>query len=191
MCKDKSFKGECEEKRIIKFTIDKKADKPVKLVDIVVDNENKILVGQPVNIKVLAEGGVKLKYSFIIYCNEKEKEVVPFGYSNWLNFTPDEKGEYKVEIKVKDKYTTKEYDSHTILYLKAKEYIPGEIDYVLLPNKNNYLIDDIIDTEVIVQNTKNVLIRYVTKINGYEVEDTGFINNKKLQINKYNSELNV
>ena len=37
---------------------------------------------------------------------------------------------------------------HTILYLKAKEYIPGEIDYVLLPNKNNYLIDDIIDTEV-------------------------------------------
>ena len=183
MCKDKSFKGECEERRIIKFTIDKKADKPVKLVDIVVDNENKILVGQPVNIKVLAEGGVKLKYSFIIYCNEKEKEVVPFGYSNWLNFTPDEKGEYKVEIKVKDKYTTKEYDSHTILYLKAKEYIPGEIDYVLLPNKNNYLIDDIIDTEVIVQNTKNVLIRYVTKINGYEVEDTGFINNKKLQIN--------
>ncbi len=64
MCKDKSFKGECEERRIIKFTIDKKADKPVKLVDIVVDNENKILVGQPVNIKVLAEGGVKLKYSF-------------------------------------------------------------------------------------------------------------------------------
>ena len=52
-----------------------------------------------------------------------------------------------------------------------------------MPNKNNYLIDDIIDTEVIVQNTKNVLIRYVTKINGYEVEDTGFINNKKLQIN--------
>lgn len=183
MCKDKSFKGECEERRTIKFTIDKKADKPVKLVDIVVSNENKVLVGQPVNIKVLAEGGIKLKYSFTVYCNGEEKEEIPFSYSNWLNFTPDEKGEYQVEIKVKDKYTTKEYDSHTFVYLKAKEYIPGEIDYVLLPNKNNYLVDDIIDIEVIVQNTKNVLIRYVTKINGYEIEDTGFIDSKKLQIN--------
>ena len=58
-----------------------------------------------------------------------------------------------------------------------------EIPEILLPNKNNYLVDDIIDIEVIVQNTKNVLIRYVTKINGYEIEDTGFIDSKKLQIN--------
>lgn len=41
---------------------------------------------------------------------------------------------------------------------------------------------DIIDIETIVQNTKNVLLRYVTKINGHEVEDTGFIKNKRFKV---------
>ena len=60
--------------------------------------------------------------------------------------------------------------------------MPGEIDYILLPNKSSYLVGDLIDIEAVVQNTRSVLIRYVTKINGYLVEDTGFIQNKKIQL---------
>lgn len=180
--KDVSFRGEFEDKKVIKFSIDRKADKPVKILDIIVDDESKILVGNPVSIKVISEGGLSLKYSFTIYFNGKVKENIRFSKNNWINFIPDEKGEYEIEIKVKDKYTTKEYDSHTFVYLKAREYLPGEIDYILLPHKNNYLVDDIIDIETIVQNTKDVLLKYVTEINGCTVEDTGFIEAKKIQI---------
>lgn len=180
--KDISFDGEFEDKKVIRFSIDRKADKAIKILDIIVDNENKVLVGNPVSIKVISEGGLSLKYSFIIYFNGKVKEKINFGENNWINFIPDEKGEYEIEIKVKDKYTIKEYDSHTFVYLKVREYFPGEIDYILLPHKNNYLVDDIIDIETIVQNTKDVLLKYVTEINGCVVEDTGFIETKKIQI---------
>lgn len=180
--KDISYDGDYEDKKVINYTVDKKADKPVKIVDIITDNKKTVLIGQPINMKVKAEGGISLKYSFVIYKDNKEKERIGFSDSNWINFTPDEKGEYEVEIRVKDKYSSKEYDSHTFIYVRAKEYLPGEIDYILLPNKSSYLIGDLIDIEAIVQNTRSVLIRYVTKINGHLVEDTGFIQNKKIKL---------
>lgn len=180
--KDISYDGDYEDKKVINYTIDKKSDKPVKIVDIITDNKKTALIGQPINMKVKAEGGISLKYSFVIYKDNKEKERIGFSDSNWINFTPDEKGEYEVEIRVKDKYSNKEYDSHTFIYVRAKEYLPGEIDYILLPNKSSYLVGDLIDIEAVVQNTRSVLIRYVTKINGHLVEDTGFIQNKKIQL---------
>lgn len=180
--KDISYDGDYEDKKVINYTIDKKSDKPVKIVDIITDNKKTALIGQPINMKVKAEGGISLKYSFVIYKDNKEKERIGFSDSNWINFIPNEKGEYEVEIRVKDKYSNKEYDSHTFIYVRAKEYLPGEIDYILLPNKSSYLVGDLIDIEAVVQNTRSVLIRYVTKINGYLVEDTGFIQNKKIQL---------
>ena len=180
--KDISYEGDYEDKKVINYTVDKKSDKPVKIVDIITDNKKTVLIGQPINMKVKAEGGISLKYSFVIYKDNKEKERIGFSDSNWINFTPDEKGEYEVEIRVKDKYSSKEYDSHTFVYVRAKEYLPGEIDYILLPHKSSYLVGDLIDIEAVVQNTRSVLIRYVTKINGHLVEDTGFIQNKKIQL---------
>ena len=180
--KDISYDGDYEDKKVINYTIDKKSDKPVKIVDIITDNKKTALIGQPINMKVKAEGGISLKYSFVIYKDNKEKERIGFSDSNWINFITDEKGEYEVEIRVKDKYSNKEYDSHTFIYVRAKEYLPGEIDYILLPNKSSYLVGDLINIEAVVQNTRSVLIRYVTKINGYLVEDTGFIQNKKIQL---------
>lgn len=44
------------------------------------------------------------------------------------------------------------------------------------------VIGDCIDLEVVCQNTKSILVRYVTSINGHLVEDTGFIKSKKLSI---------
>lgn len=180
--KDISFDGDYEDKKTLIYTIDKKGDKPVRIVDIILDSQKNGLIGQPVNIKVMAEGGINLKYSFLVYKDNKEKERIDFGASNWVNFTPEEKGEYEIEIRVKDKYSVKEYDSHTFVYLKVREYLPGEIDYLLLPHKDNYLVGDLIEIEAIAQNTKNVLIRYVTSINGHLVEDTGFIQSKKIKV---------
>lgn len=180
--KDISFEGEFEEKKKIIYSIDKKGDKPVRILDVIVDKNKNSVVGQPINIKVVGEGGVSLKYSFLVYKDNKERERIGFGASNWVNFTPEEKGEYEVEIRVKDKYSTKEYDAHTFVYLKVREYSPGEIDYILLQNKDQYLVGDVIELEAITQNTRSVLMKYITKINGHLVEETEFIKNKRMRI---------
>ncbi|MGG7178817.1 triple tyrosine motif-containing protein [Clostridium paraputrificum] len=182
LVKDISFEGEFEDKKTFSYSIDKKGDKPPRIVDVILDKEKTTLIGQPVNLKVIADGGVSLQYSFLVYKDNKERERVGFGKSNWVNFTPEEKGEYEIEVRVKDKYSSKEYDSNTFIYLKVKEYLPGKIDYILLPHKNNYLVGDLIELEAIAENTRSILMRYVTKINGHLVEDTGFIQNKKIKI---------
>jgi hypothetical protein len=180
--KDVSFEGDYEAKEKIMFTIDKRAEKPAKITDVILDTKKVVLIGQPVNIKVMAEGEINLQYSFIVYKDNREKERIDCGISNWANFTPEEKGEYEIEIRVKNKYSIMEYDSHTFVYLTAKEYLPGEIDYIVLPHKEVHLVGETIELETISENTRSVLIRYVTKIDGHLVEDTGFIENKKIKV---------
>lgn len=182
MVKDISFLGEYEDKRILEYSIDKKGSKPVRLVDVIISNKKKVLVGQPINFKAIADGGNSIQYFFRVFKDNKEIERIEYGSSNWANFTAEEKGEYEIEIRVKDKYSSKEYDSNTFIYIKALEYLPGEIDYVLLPPKDVYVVGDLIELETIAQNTDAVLIKYVTKINGHIADDTGFIRNKNLKI---------
>ncbi|MGN0027449.1 MAG: triple tyrosine motif-containing protein, partial [Clostridium sp.] len=74
------------------------------------------------------------------------------------------------------------YDAHDYIFFKVKDYQEAEIDYVLLEGKEVYLVGDKIEIEIITQNTKNILLRYVTKINGHEVEDTGFIASKYIKV---------
>lgn len=179
--KDINYKGEYEETKKIAFTIEKKGKKPVKILDVVVDKEKKIIIGEPVNILVNGEGGTKLQYSFIIKKDNRKLEEIEYTKSNWINFIPKQVGEYEIEIKLKDKYSDKPYDTHTSVYLKAMEYLPGEIDYILFPYKETYLVGDTIEFECIIQNTKNVLVKYETKINGNSVEVTEFSKNKKLR----------
>ena len=97
-----------------------------------------------------------------------------------VNFTPEQSGEYKFEVKVKDKYSQKEYDCHTIMHFKVKEYVEAEIEYILVPSKGYFLVGDDVEFEAITQNTKETLIKYVTKINGQIVEETDFIESKKI-----------
>lgn len=180
--KDISFEGDFEAKESLEFVIEKKGEKPIRINDVIMDCRKTMVIGQTSNIKAIAEGGTSLSYSFIIYKNHKEKERIDYSTTNWVNFTAEEKGDYEVEIRVKDKFSSKEYDSNTFVYIKVKEYLPAEIDYILTSNKGNYLVGDIIDLELITQNTKSVSIKYITKINGHIVEETGFVKNKKLRI---------
>lgn len=180
--KDISFDGEYEDIKELNFKIDKKGEKPVNILDMFSSKTRGCIKCEPINIKVKAEGGTSLKYSFIVYKDGKEKERSNYGITNWVNFTPEESGEYQVEVRVLDKYSSKEYDVHDFVYFKVKDYQEAEIDYVLLSQKEIYLVGDLIELETIVQNTKNILLRYVTKINGHEVEDTGFIESKRLRV---------
>lgn len=180
--KDISFEGEYEDTIQMEYFIDMKSARTVKITDVVIDKDGDHLIGEPINIKVMAEGGSALKYSFIIYKDKKETEKVNYGTANWVNFTPEEAGEYEMEIRVKDKYSPKEYDCHSVIYFDIMSYIPGKIDYILLPSKEFHMVGDDVELEAIVQNSKETLINYVTKINGHVVEETGFIKNKKLKL---------
>jgi hypothetical protein len=180
--KDCNYKGDYEDAKKIAFTIERKGENPVKILDIVVDKEKKIITGEPVNIMVNGEGGTRLQYAFTIRKDGRRLEWVDYNKSNWINFIPKQTGEYEVEIMLKDKYSNKPYDIHTLVYLKAMEYLPGEIDYIILPYKETHLIGETIEFECIIQNTQNVLVKYETKINGHSIEQTEFSKNKKLRL---------
>lgn len=180
--KDVSFKGDYEEKKTILFDIDKKAAKPVRIVDIIADEKGEVIIGKPVNIKVIAEGGSFLSYAFTIYNNGVEIERIDLNDANWINFIPKEKGEYEIVIEVKDKYSLEEYDVKMSYFIRARDYLPAHIEYILFPHRSSYLIGDCIDIEAISKQTKDVLVNYVTKINNHIVEETGYITNKKLKV---------
>ncbi|MFU7515699.1 triple tyrosine motif-containing protein [Clostridium sp. HCS.1] len=180
--KDISFDGDYEDKKEMLFKIDKKGEKPVKIIDISASKTRGCIKGYPINLKVKAEGGAFLQYSFVVYKDGIEKERSNYGVTNWVNFTPEESGEYEVEVRVIDKYSSREYDAHDYIFFQVKDYQEAEIDYILLEGKESYLVGDKIEIEIITQNTKNVLLRYKTKINGHEVEDTGFIASKYIKV---------
>lgn len=182
LVKDISYKGEYEDKRVINFELDQKSDKPVRIKDIITNNKSRVLLGTPINIKVLTEGGIEPNYSFVVYKNSRERERINYGVTNWVNFTPEESGEYEVDIRVKDKYSYKEYDSNVILKIKAYEYLPSEIDYILYKNNESYVVGDNISFQVLTQDTKNVLVKIITKINGYVVEEGDYSKDKVFNI---------
>lgn len=179
--KDISSNDEYEAKSSIDYVIDKRSEKPVRIKEIKLSKEKDLLVGQLINMKVMAEGGTSLRYEFIVFKNNIEIERIEYGLCNWADFIPEENGEYDIEVRVKDKYSEKDYDSNTFIKLKVSSYKKAEIDYALLSNKEKIIVGDIARLEIITQNTKEVRLRYKTKINGREIEDTGYINNKKIQ----------
>lgn len=180
--KDSSFRGDFEDKKTIIFEVDKKGELPVRITDIITDVKKETVINKPVNLRVIAEGGTVLLYSFTIYKDGKVLDKISFNKSNYINFTPKEKGKYEIDIKIKDKYTRAEYDIQTSYYLTVREYMPGTIEHILIPKREHYLVNEPIDIETIVQDTRNTLINIVTKINGNVVEETDFMTNKKICI---------
>jgi len=179
--KDRSYDGEYEDSRKINFLIEKKGDKPVKIIDVIVDKEKNTLVNEPVNIMVKCESEAHVQYCFNIRREGSLINRSDYNKSNWIDFIPTKTGDYEIEIMAKDKYSEKEYDAHTFVYLKVLEYLPAKIDYIIMPYKEAHLVGDSISFECIVQDTRNILMKYETKINGHKVEETDYIKDKKLR----------
>ncbi|MCY6369729.1 triple tyrosine motif-containing protein [Clostridium ganghwense] len=177
--KDVSFTGKYEDGKSILFTIDEIPRDPVKIDEIILDKKESVLVKESVNIKVIAEGGITLLYSFIIRKDSVEKERIDYGECNWVKFTPELEGRFEIEIRVKDKYSDKVFDVHEIKHIDAYKYIPANIDYVLMEPKEYYLIGDQMVLDVITQDTEEILIKYVLQINGHKVEETDYVKSKR------------
>ena len=180
--KDESFIGDYEIESKLDYKIEKKVKKPVKITELIFDRDKTPLINEVIKLRVSAEGGTDLKYSFLILKDGKTIESIDFGSNNWVEFIPSEKGNYQLDVRVKDKYSTKEYDVHTVLNFKVREYAEGKIDHILVPAKEYFLVGDDIDIEVIVQNTRQVKVKYVTKVNGQVVEETDYVKNKRFKV---------
>jgi uncharacterized protein YkuJ len=120
-------------------------------------------------------------YSFIEKKDGKDPKKIDYGTCNWVNFSSNEKGSYELEVRVKDKYSKREFDSHSFVHIEVFDYIQAVIDHVLYPAKENYLVGDTLSYSVITQNTKQTLLSYVLNINGQKVEETDFVSDKKYE----------
>ncbi len=180
--KDASFEGEYEKKGSIDFLVDDIGNGNVIIEDILLDKKNTVLIGEAIHVQVKASGGTSLRYSFVVFNEDKEIEKIEFGTHSFVDFTPEESGKFKLEIRVKDKYSRREFDCHSVVYIEALECIPAKIDYVLTPPREYYVVGDTISLEVISENTKNTLVNYVLRINGHLVEQTDFVEYKNYEL---------
>ena len=180
--KDISYKGDYEDIAKISYIINARGERPVRIIDLKCDGGKYVLKNNPVNIRCKACGGSKILYQFRIFKDGKLKESVEYDESNWISFIPDECGEYEIEVKVKDFYSSKEYDSNISTVINVQDFIPSEIKYILSSSKEIYIVNEPIDIEVIMENTSNSLVRFVTSINGQEVEDTDYVESKLLRL---------
>ena len=182
MVRDLSCDKEYEDIAVIHYSVYKKSDRPLRITEVVCSKERRCIVGESINILAKVEGGNKALYSFFINRNGVLEKKIDYEESNWIDFIPESKGEYEIEIKVRDYYSTREYDSSTSVYFKVNDFIPAQIECILTTSKERYLVDEVIEIEAIITGTKNTLVNLVTKINGQEVEKTGFVTNKKFRI---------
>ena len=181
--KDISFKDDYEDIKHIEFQVYKRGEKPVRIVEAKCDKGRKIILGESVNIFAKIEGGLDTLCKFIVYRNGVEVDNIDYGKNNWTSFTPEENGAYEIVIMAKDSYSEKEYDSSISIYLDAKEYIPANIEYIVFNSKETYLVNESVNIEPIIENTEEILVNYITKINGYEIENTGFKKCQRLNLN--------
>lgn len=177
--KDSSYNSNYEAKEEINFIIDEKSKDNVYIEEVILDKGNNIIIGESLVAKVRAFGGMNLRYSFILKKDNIIKSIIDYGSSNWARFAPAEEGKYELQIRVKDKYSKREYDSHQLIYLNAFEYFPASIQYILYPSKDYFLCGDNIVFDVVTTSNKDTLVKYVLKINGHKVEESDYTFNKK------------
>ena len=174
--KDSSFAGEYEAKSEINFLIEDGSNFHVIINEIVTDKKNPILVKDAVSIMAKAEGSQDLLYSFTTCLDGNIVEKVEYGICNWVNFTPESKGNYEISIWVKDKYSKRDYDVSGTVIIEAVDFLPGEIDYVLIPTNSKFFVGGNINFEAIIRNTKSTLVKYRLRKDEQTIEETKFSN---------------
>ncbi|MHC1684495.1 MAG: triple tyrosine motif-containing protein [Clostridiaceae bacterium] len=180
--KDISFKEAFEEKKEIFYTIEEGEKKVLTIKDVIIDKKFPVVIGEQVNLKVIAEGGIEPLYSFSVRKGYNDIEVVNYNQCNLMNFTPKHEGNYELEVRVKDKYSLKLYDCHHIAHFKVLRFLPSVIDHILIPSKTNFFVGDPIKINIVTNNAKETLIKYVIKINGHFVEESNYGIEKTIEL---------
>jgi hypothetical protein len=83
------------------FSIDEIPREPVKINDIILNKNRSVLVKENVKINVIAEGGIKPLYSFIVRKDNNEIEKVDFGECNWVNLFQKKQEDLKLKLELR------------------------------------------------------------------------------------------
>jgi len=177
--RDESSDKDYEDKKTMEFVIDEFVDTPVHINEIILDRKTKLLLNETINVKAIATGGIELRYAFSVLKNRREVEYVEYGTCNWVNFTPEEPGVYEIEVKVKSKFSNREFDNRSIVTVEAYEFIPAEIDYVLMDEDKKYVVGERVELTMVARNTNNLVFNYLLRINGHDTEETGYVKNSR------------
>ena len=139
-------------------------------------------MNETIRVDVKASGGSgDYLYSFIVRKDGEELEEIQYGYCRWVNFTPETAGTFELEARVKDVDSNRYADNVKKIQIVVQEYAPAIIDYIMMLTKKQYVVSDTVAMEVIVQNTTNVLLKYILKINNHVIEETGYVESKKYE----------
>ncbi len=149
----------------------------VKILDVQIDSYEKHVKNKPIGIIVKAEGGLKLQYNFVITKENKEVGFIDYSDKNFLTFMPQEAGYYELEIKVKDMFSVQQYDASTILHFKVWDYYPARIDYILYRTQECYVVGEPVIFDIVAQNTKDILFKYILSVDDHVIEETSFSGN--------------
>lgn len=172
--KDVSSKEEYEAMSSMNFEITKEQYVPIKIKNIVIDKTRNYVKGETITVRVDTTGGIDPLYQFKVYNEDEEVECRDYSKSNWMNFTPNKGGNYKLNIRIKDIGSTKEFDCETFESFNVQEFIPGTLDYILMNSNEYYRIKDKIVLDIITENTSNTYVKYTLTINDRVVEETQY-----------------
>lgn len=172
--KDVASKEEYEAMSSTEFEITKEQYVPIKIKNIVIDKTRNYIKGESITIRVDTTGGIDPLYKFKVYHEDEEIECRNYSKSNWMNFTPEKGGNYKLQIRVRDIGSSKEFDCETFECFNVQEFVPGTLDYILMDAKEYYRIKDKIVLDIITENTSNTYVKYVLTINDRTVEETPY-----------------
>lgn len=172
--KDVSSKEEYEAMSSMNFEITNEQYVPIKIKNIVIDKARNYVKGETITVRVDTTGGIDPLYQFKVYNEDEEVECRDYSKSNWMSFTPNKGGNYKLHIRVKDIGSTKEFDCETFECFNVQEFISGTLDYVLMNSNEYYRIKDKIALDIIAENTSNTYIKYTLTINDRIVEETQY-----------------
>lgn len=174
MVKDESSCEEFEAFKEMSFVIVEPANNSISIKEIIRSKEEELLKGETLKIEVIAEGGIDLRYSFMVKKGGMPIEKIDYGTCNWVEFTPNMSGAYKVEVNVKDKYSISDFDCQAIIDVQAFDYIPAKLEYILPLPRETYLVGEKVSFDIVTRNTRNTLIKFLTSIDGNRFEETDF-----------------
>ncbi len=172
--KDESFGGEYEDKQTFNYFVDPAPERNIVINSIEVENIKTALVGVPNKIEINAEGSPNLRYKFIVRKEDEILEMIDYNQNNWVNFMPDEKGSYTIEIHAKDKYSKKPFDAMDTVEVKVYEYIPSRIDYLINFNEDNNLVNRTVKINVITEDGKDTYVKYKILVDGHFLDESQY-----------------